>query len=208
MPLENRVDPFGRIHARAERGSLMGNRGIIHDPRTRTLLARRWTSKAWIICLCAFRGRRRTPMASGYTELFFLDEATALAAGHRPCFECQRERAKRFAVAFAAGCGCGSVRAGDIDARLHLDRPAAGNAAPEISADAIRRLPDGSMIGSGGAAFLVTAGRLRPWSFAGYGAAVPVEAAAAEGTVLLTPAATVGALKAGYRAGTAVDRAA
>ncbi|MBN9271341.1 MAG: hypothetical protein J0J15_14095, partial [Mesorhizobium sp.] len=90
MPLQNRVDPFGTIHAVPERGSLMGNRGIIHDPHTRTLLKKRWALKAWIICVCDFRGVRRVPMGSnrvvdgerraGWTELFFLDEVTALAA--------------------------------------------------------------------------------------------------------------------------------
>ena len=94
MPLQNRIDPFGAIHAVPERGSLMGNRGIIHDPHTRTLLKKRWALKAWIICVCDFRGVRRVPMGSnrvvdgerraGWTELFFLDEVTALAAGHRP----------------------------------------------------------------------------------------------------------------------------
>ena len=93
MPLQNRVDPFGDIHAVDARGLFMGNRGIIHDPDTKTLLKKRWALKAWIICVCDFKGVRREPMGrnrpggkAGWTELFFLDEVTALAAGHRPCF--------------------------------------------------------------------------------------------------------------------------
>ena len=96
VPLQNRVTPFGEIVAIPQRGTLMGNRGIIHDPRTRTLLRRRWSTKAWIACVCDYRGVRRQVMAGrSWTELFFLDEATALAAGHRPCFFCRREAAER-----------------------------------------------------------------------------------------------------------------
>src|SRR5262245_3292149 len=104
MPLQNRVDPFGEIFAVAARGLFTGNRGFIHDPATRTLLKRRWTTKAWIICERDYRDRRRAVMGrnapsgnAGWTELFFLDEVTALAAGHRPCFYCRREKANEFA---------------------------------------------------------------------------------------------------------------
>ena len=90
MPLQNRVTPFGDIVAIEQRGMFLGNRGIIHDPATRTLLTRRWTNKAWIICRCDFRGVRRKVMSRrSWTELFFLDEATALSAGHRPCYYCR-----------------------------------------------------------------------------------------------------------------------
>ena len=91
MPLQNRVDPFGAIHAVETRGLFTGNRGVIHDPATRTLLRRRWSTKAWIICACEYKGKRRTVMGrntrSGnpvWTDVFFPDEVTALAAGHRP----------------------------------------------------------------------------------------------------------------------------
>src|SRR5260370_40328038 len=99
-PLQNRVDPFGEFHAVANRGALMGNRGgrLHHDDKT--LGGRRWPSKRWLICACAFKGRRRTVWGASYTELFFLDEPTALAAGHRPCFECRHEAAKAFLSAF------------------------------------------------------------------------------------------------------------
>ncbi len=99
-PLQNRVDPFGALHAVIERGMFMGNRGgKIHRP-DRTLTSRRWTSRRWIICVCDFKDRHRVVWGDGYTELFFLDEPTALAAGHRPCFECQREKARAFQSAF------------------------------------------------------------------------------------------------------------
>jgi hypothetical protein len=133
MPLQNRVDPFGNIHAVAARGMFTGNRGVIHDPETKTLLTRRWTTKAWIICDCDFRGRRREVMGrnapsgnAGWTELFFLDEVTALAAGHRPCFYCRRERAVEFARCFAAGQGRDRMSAPEMDEVLHRERWASG----------------------------------------------------------------------------------
>ena len=113
MPLQNRVTPFGDIVAIPERGLMMGNRGIIHDPASRRLLDRRWASMAWIICLCEFRGVRRKVMSGrSWTELFFLDEATALAAGHRPCFYCRRQAAEAFRAAWAKGNG-GTARKKD-----------------------------------------------------------------------------------------------
>jgi len=94
MPLQNRVTPFGDIVAIPQVGMFTGNRGNIHDPATKTLLNKRWASKAWLVCACDYQGRRREVMAGrSWTELFFLDEAVALAAGHRPCFLCRREAA-------------------------------------------------------------------------------------------------------------------
>ena len=95
-PLQNRVTPLGDIIATPHRGMFTGNRGIIHDPRTKTL-TRRWASRAWLTCVREFRGRRRQVMGGrSWTELFFLDEATAFSAGHRPCFFCRRQDANRF----------------------------------------------------------------------------------------------------------------
>src|SRR6202522_4162931 len=116
MPLQNRVTPQGDIIATPHRGMFTGNRGIIHDPATRTLLTRRWSTNAWLTCVCEFRGRRRKVMGGrSWTELFFLDEATALAAGHRPCFFCRREDAQAFRAAWAEGNGVGDVAASDMD---------------------------------------------------------------------------------------------
>ena len=100
MPLQNRVDPFGELFADPSRGTLMGNRGGRFHTQTRTLTARRWASRQWICCVLTFRGRHRDVWGRFYTELFFLDEPTALAAGHRPCFECRRQDAEAFAEAW------------------------------------------------------------------------------------------------------------
>src|SRR5262245_34021210 len=97
MPLQNRVDPSGELFADSSRGQLLGNRGGRFHPDDRTLTSRRWVSRAWICCRLEFKGRRREVWGRGYTELFFLDEVTALAAGHRPCFECRRKDAELFA---------------------------------------------------------------------------------------------------------------
>src|SRR6476469_9350587 len=108
-PLQNRVTPFGEIVAVPERGTMLGNRGILHDADGR--LRRRWAGRAWICCLLEFRGRRDPVMAPGhYTRLFFLDEPTALAAGHRPCAYCRRTAYLAFRSAWAdanAGSGLG-----------------------------------------------------------------------------------------------------
>jgi hypothetical protein len=119
VPLQNRVDPFGEIHAVEWRGMFTGNRGVIHDPDAKTLLGRRWTTKAWIICACQYKGRRREPMGrntpsggAGWTELFFLDEVTALAAGHRPCFDCRREAAKEFVRCYGEAFGMAKPKVG------------------------------------------------------------------------------------------------
>lgn len=206
MPLQNRVDPFGRIHAVQERGMFTGNRGVIHDPATKTLLRRRWTSRAWIVCACDFKGVRRVPMGrnargggAGWTELFFLDEVTALAAGHRPCFYCRRGPATDFTDRFRSAFGSTTARAADIDRRLHAERRASAGtaAAPAIGPDAIAALPEGAMVAAGDRAFAVRAGpALLPWSFAGYGPAVAPDGGAMS---LLTPPTTIGVLRAGYR---------
>jgi hypothetical protein len=108
-PLPNRIDPFGHLFATAARGLFLGNRGGRFHRDDRTLGVRRWVSRSWICCCLEFKGRHRNVWGAGYTELFFLDEPTALAAGHRPCFECRRKDAQAFAVAFAAGTGRGAV---------------------------------------------------------------------------------------------------
>ncbi|MCC6174153.1 MAG: hypothetical protein IT305_02515 [Chloroflexi bacterium] len=125
MPLQNRVTPYGDLVALPERGTMMGNRGILHDAEGR--IVRGWASRAWITCLLEFRGRRGPVMApSHYTRLFFLDEVTALAAGHRPCAECRRADYLRFRSHWAAAntdLGLGvEPRAADIDRVLHDER--------------------------------------------------------------------------------------
>jgi hypothetical protein len=126
MPRQNRVNPFGEIIATPERGTFMGNRGVLHDDEGR--IRRKWQGKRWIVCVLEFRGRKRKVMTpSRYTELFFLDEATALAAGHRPCAECRRERFTSFCCAWQQAHpqkGGSQSSAFDIDACLHAERVA------------------------------------------------------------------------------------
>ena len=123
MPLPNRVDPFGNLFADPARGLFFGNRGGRFHRDDRTLGLRRWVSRTWICCRLAFKGRHRSVWGAGYTELFFLDEPTALAAGHRPCFECRRHEAQAFAAALARGLGRRvSPRAAEMDRLLHAER--------------------------------------------------------------------------------------
>jgi len=196
MPLQNRVTPFGEIVADAARGAIMGNRGRFHRP-DRTLGAARWASKAWIICVLRFKNRHRQVMQPrSYTELFFLDEATALAAGHRPCFECRRSDAERFIGLWRRTCPRDRLlRAGDLDTQLHGER-----LGPDRSQRRSRRkaehLPDGAMVALDGKAWLKVDGRLAAWSIEGYRDARPLPA----GKILdvLTPATTLDVLAAGY----------
>src|ERR1035437_2694604 len=163
LPLQNRVTPSGDIIATPHRGVFTGNRGIIHDPKTRTLLARRWAGKAWLTCVCEFRGRRREVMGGrSWTELFFLDEATAFVAGHRPCFFCRRDDASRFRAAWEAGNGVTDILARDIDGVLHRERLSGGNKRLHARTVPLEELPDGAMLQEGTERYLwCRAGRYR-----------------------------------------------
>jgi hypothetical protein len=195
MPLQNRVTPSGDIIATPHRGLFTGNRGIIHDPATKTL-TRRWASQAWLTCVCEFRGRRREVMGGrSWTELFFLDEATAFAAGHRPCFFCRRHDAVRFRAAWEQGNGVTEVRARDIDAVLHRERLSGGKKRLHAPTLPLEELPDGAMVQEGTESFLIVQGRALLWSPSGYRNAPNVHQAA----MLLTPPSTLRALSAGYR---------
>jgi hypothetical protein len=195
MPLQNRVTPLGDIVATPERGMFTGNRGIIHDPRTKTLLNKRWSSPAWLTCVCEFQGRHREVMArQSWTELFFLDEATSFAAGHRPCFHCRRDDANRFRAAWEQGNSVAGMKATQIDRVLHAERLDGGNKRLHPFDGAIATLPDGAMVQVRGESYLVAQGRVWRWSFAGYteSAGVPEDAQ------LLTPPSTLRAFRAGY----------
>jgi len=196
MSLQNHVTPSGDIIATPHRGMFTGNRGIIHDPATKTLLTRRWASRAWLTCVCEFRGRRREVMGGrSWTELFFLDEATAFAAGHRPCFYCRRDDANRFRTAWEAGNGATRLRAPEIDAVLHRERLDRGNKRLHPLPMALEQLPDGVMVQAGGESYLVAQGRPLRWSTAGYGSKATPSMTDA---MLLTPPSTVHAFLAGY----------
>ncbi|MEM7214968.1 MAG: hypothetical protein AAF423_05435 [Pseudomonadota bacterium] len=171
----------------------MGNKGgRIHDPATKTLLKRKWASRRWIICLTEFRQRNRTVMGEGYTELFFLDEVSALAAGHRPCFECRRKAAKAFAFGWQSAFGKihGSV-ADTIDARLHTERT---GIYPALSSEDLDELPDGAMVRSDSTCFAKHSGQFHKWSGNGY----RLTSMEPENSCLITPISTVSVLKNGY----------
>lgn len=193
-PLQNRVTPFGSIVAIPQRGMLTGNRGIIHDPATKTLLKRRWTSKAWLACTCDYQGRRRQVMATrSWTELFFLDEATALAAGHRPCFLCRRQDAEAFREAW--GRAAGQVpSAREMDSVLHRERVAGGRKLVHPLPCRPQELPDGTMVMEAERAYTIVGGLGFAWGVGGYGEPIDPQHAQA----LLTPPSTVAALQAGY----------
>src|SRR5882672_9220709 len=164
MPLQNRVDPFGELFAASARGTLMGNRGgRIHND-DKWLTKRRWTSRQWICCVLEFHGRQRNVWGRYYTELFFLDEVTAFAAGNRPCFECRRKDAERFAALFSGKPKRASAPA--MDKVLHAER--LDGKAKRLHRRRIDTLADGAMIALDGDAFAVRGKRLLRWTPSGY----------------------------------------
>jgi hypothetical protein len=192
MPQQNRVTPFGKLIATPARGTLMGNRGgRLHDAR-RQLGTRRWTSKAWICCQIDFNNRHRMVWGDSYTELFFLDEVTAFAAGHRPCFECRRKDAERFAALFSGQKK--RARAAVMDKALHAER--LDGKAKRVHRNALDALPDGAMIAVDGAPFAVRGDHLLRWTRAGYaGTQARPRGIAID---VLTPPATLAVLTRGY----------
>ena len=196
MPLQNRVTPFGDIVAIPQRGIFTGNRGIIHDPATRTLLNRRWASRAWLVCLCEYKDRWRPVMGRrSWTELFFLDEAVALAAGHRPCFFCRRQAAEAFRDAWAQVRAAKLPRAAEMDAVLHAERLDRGRKRLHGLPGDMDEWPDGTVLAAAGEAYTLAQGRAFRWTAHGYDEPVEIPRAHA----LLTPPSTLGALRAGYR---------
>ena len=195
MPLQNRVKPTGEITAIPERGMFVGNRGIIHDPATRTILKKRWSTDAWLTCVLEFRGRRRKVWERrSWTELFFLDEATSLAAGHRPCFFCRRDDANRFRAAWEKGNRRSDVLAPDMDAVLHRERLASGKRLHALPMP-IAKLPDGAMVQAGEESFVIVRGKPLLWTPSGYRAVQ----GGLDDARLLTPPSTLRAISAGYR---------
>jgi hypothetical protein len=198
LPLQNRVDPFGVIRAVPERGTMMGNRGgRIHDPETKTLY-RRYASRRWIACVCEFRGRHREVMGKSYTELFFLDEVTAFAAGHRPCAECRRADFNRFMECWRQAFKISNKFSVDaVDEVLHRERCVSGTLREEIDVLAVVDCPDGVIICAGKSAFALRRGKALQWGFSGYGEPAPVSSL--KGPLkLLTPPSIVKAFQSGY----------
>jgi hypothetical protein len=197
VPLQNRVTPFGEIIATEARGLLFGNRGHLHDDVGR--IVRPWQVRRWIACLLEFKGRHRELLQPGrYTELFFLDEATAFAAGHRPCAECRREDFVRFRDAWAATHGGGpdsAVRVDDVDRVLHEERVGPGRS-KRLHPARLGELPDGSMIAVEDRAWLVRGGALLEWSPAGYSGRRELSPGSA--VLALTPPSIVEVFRSGY----------
>jgi hypothetical protein len=198
VTLQNRVAPTGEIVADPGRGLLMGNRGCLHTP-DRRLGTARWRSKLWICCSLTFKGVRRDVMPPGrWTALFFLDEATALAAGHRPCAYCRRADYLAYAQAWQRASGLSQRPAAvEMDARLHAERVSPRTRQQVTRPGTVRDLPDGVMVRRDGVVGLLRAGSWRSWSFHGYGPAVAIR----PGTEVevLTPPSSVAALGAGFR---------
>ena len=193
LPRRNRVLPTGEIVAHPARGTLMGNRGCLHDAAGR--INRPFVGRRWIACVLAFKGRRRALMQPGrYTELFFLDEATALSAGHRPCAECRRADYDRFRDAWAAAFGQ-RPGADAMDRVLHEARIDRTTRRQALHTAAVDSLPDGAFIAIDGIPHLVARAAAHPFSPAGYGSARPLPAGRAD---VLTPKPILRVLLAGY----------
>jgi hypothetical protein len=216
VPLQNRVHPTGELFAVPERGTMLGNRGGKFHRDDKTLGKRRWASQAWICCELNYKDWHHEPMGKGYTSLFFLDEVTALAAGHRPCFMCRRAEAKRFVELSGMGTG-------ELDAVLHRERASGGNEgtslpialrwAPSLQgrekgsslllwrscrvATEEVPLPDGAMVDVEGTPFAIRGSHLLRWSFGGYVEAIQRDIV--KQANLLTPPAIIGILAQGYQ---------
>jgi hypothetical protein len=192
MPLQNRVDPFGHLFAAPARGTLMGNRGGRIHTDDRTLTTRRWASQQWICCVLDFKNRQRDVWGRSYTELFFLDEVTAFAAGHRPCFECRRREAEQFAQLF--------VNKGRRASAPHMDKVLHGERldgrAKRLHRADIDALPDGAMIAMDGEPYALRGTKMLPWRAEGFGA--PRSRPRGITVDLLTPPSIVAVLTRGY----------
>jgi hypothetical protein len=196
MPLQNRVSPFGELLAVPARGLLFGNRGGRFHTDARTLTTRRWVSRRWICCVLDFKGRHRDVWGRFYTELFFLDEPTALAAGHRPCFECRRKEAEAFAESWRRARKLSARPLADrMDEVLHAER--LRGRAKRLCRRAIDALPDGAFIALDGESFAIRSDALLHWTPRGYDTRKkrPRELA----VDVLTPPAVLAVLSAGYR---------
>ena len=193
MPLQNRVNPYGEICFSEHRGTLMGNRGLLHNKQQE--ITRDYRLKNWIICLLDFKDRHREVMQPGlYTELFFLDEATALAAGHRPCAECQFKRFKEFKTLWKEANQRPDIDLKQLDDIVHLERT---NQHPVMYP--LDELPDGVFVEYENKPFLIYGGHLWEWSFAGYQHPQPIPVGIL--VKIITPYSIVRAITAGFRPG-------
>ena len=198
-PARNRIDPLGDVVAAAGRGDLMGNRGRLHDGAGTRDVRRHHVGRAWITCLLEFRDRRvRQWDPSHYTPLFFLDEALALAAGHRPCAECRRADFGRFRDLVAASHRTTHLPAPGLDRLLHDERWDPRRRTRRLHAYVWGDVPDGTYVLLGSGPAVVTGGGLLPWLPDNTYAATPVERPRAGIATVITPPSSVEALRAGF----------
>jgi hypothetical protein len=190
MPLQNRVVPIGELIAISARGTLMGNRGGRFHTDEKKLTTRRWVSRQWICCVLDFHGRHRDVWGRSYTELFFLDEVTGLAAGHRPCFECRRKVAQVFAALFPGG-----PRAADMDRILHAER--LDGKLKRLHWRKIEGLPDATTIVVDGSPVALRGKRLLRWTPRGYNGTI--RRPRGVDVAVLTPPSILAVLERGYR---------
>jgi hypothetical protein len=195
VALRNRVTPFSELVADPARGLVYGNRGCLHDAAGD--IRRRYAGRRWIACRLQFRGWQRTPLLQPgrFTELFFLDEATAMAAGHRACALCRRADYDRL-VALWRELHPAQVGADAIDAQLHGERVAPGTRAQRRHEAPLDDLPDATFVLRDGAPWLVLGSRLLAWTPAGYEARVPRPRG--EQALVITPPSLVEVLRAGW----------
>ena len=196
MPLQNRVTPLGDLVADPARGLVYGNRGCLHDETG--CIRRRYAGKRWIACRLEFRGWQRGALLQPgrFTELFFLDEATAFAAGHRPCALCRREDYDRFSAIWAE-LHPGQIGADAIDTQLHTERVASGTRVQLRHAAQLDELPDGAFVLQEGVPCLVLGPRLLEWTPTGY--TERANRSARERVVLITPPSLVAVLHSGWQ---------
>ena len=199
MPLQNRVTPLGELVAVPERGLVYGNRGCLHDAHGR--ITRRYGVRRWIACRLVFKDWHRSPLLQPgrFTELFFLDEATAFAAGHRPCALCRREDYDRFSSHWRAIHD--ESGADTIDERLHAERVDAVTRAHRLHAVELDDLPDGAFVLEDAGPSLVLGAALLPWSAAGYRERRPRPSGPAR---LVTPPSLVEILRRGWSSSVSV----
>lgn len=197
MPRNNRVNPFGDLIATEARGDLMGNRGCLHNDRGQ--ITKQLARIEWITCLISYNGRTRQLMSPGqYTELFFLDEATALAAGQRPCGTCQRERLKEFKTKWCEAVAGRPATLKEIDQQLHRERLGAGTSL-KFTLASTAGLADGSFVvheSNSQSAMLLWRKHLLTWAVEGYGG--PIKPMLGR-YALITPPSIIRLLAAGYR---------
>ncbi|WP_240696912.1 hypothetical protein [Vibrio lentus] len=193
MPLQNRVSPSGELLADNARGSWLGNRGILHNEKKEII--RPWKHKNWVLCQLNFKERKREVFSqNSYSELFFLDEATALSAGHRPCASCRRQRFDEFKQAWGAA-QLSELKVDEIDKVLHQDRAIRGGKKVTYN-EKLTNLPNGVFVELEGKPWLIWRNELHEWHPDGYRAQADIHGDL--NVTVLTPKCMVEVVNAGF----------